>query len=245
MDEKEDETDSDLYMAPLAGGPAVRLTASKKPETSPRWSPDGRWLAFLSDREGKKTQVWLMSREGGEAVKLTDFKASVSSLAWSPDSTRLALVVADVDPDDPDAEDEDGKEKEKKKAPKPIVVRRLQFKRDYEGYLRDLRSHVHVFDVASKSSFALTSGAVRRRRSGLVARRPMDRLRQQPHEGPRRQPGLGHLRGRGARGGGAARAGHRPRHGPAAGSGAPTGPRSCTRRAAIRRTCGTGRTTWR
>jgi dipeptidyl aminopeptidase/acylaminoacyl peptidase len=159
LDEKEDEADSDLYMSPLAGGPAVRLTASKKAESSPRWSPDGRWLAFLSAREGKKTQVWLMSREGGEAVKLTSYKASVSSLAWSPDSKRLALVVADVDPDDPDPEDDEEADKAAKpKAPKPIVVRRLQFKRDYEGYLRDLRSHVHVFDVAAKSSFALTSG---------------------------------------------------------------------------------------
>jgi len=163
MDAKEDESDTDIYMAPFAGGPALRLTASKKAEKSPRWSPDGKWLAFLSGREGKKTQVWLMSREGGEAVKLTGFKASVSSLAWSPDSARLALIVSDVDPDDPDAEDDEeasaDKEKKKDKTPKPIVVRRLQFKRDYEGYLRDFRSHVHVFDVASKSSFAVTSGS--------------------------------------------------------------------------------------
>ena len=162
MDAKEDETDTDIYMAPFAGGPALRLTASRKAEKSPRWSPDGKWLAFLSAREGKKTQVWLMSRDGGEAVKLTDFKASVSSLAWSPDSTRLALIVSDVDPDDPDTDDgEDaaGADKKKPKAPKPIVVRRLQFKRDTEGYLRDLRSHVHVFDVATKASFAVTSGS--------------------------------------------------------------------------------------
>jgi dipeptidyl aminopeptidase/acylaminoacyl peptidase len=162
MDAKEDETDTDIYMAPFAGGPALRLTASRKAEKSPRWSPDGKWLAFLSAREGKKTQVWLMSRDGGEAVKLTDFKASVSSLAWSPDSTRLALIVSDVDPDDPDTDDgEDaaGTDKKKPKAPKPIVVRRLQFKRDTEGYLRDLRSHVHVFDVATKASFAVTSGS--------------------------------------------------------------------------------------
>jgi dipeptidyl aminopeptidase/acylaminoacyl peptidase len=158
-DEKEDEPDADIYMSPLAGGAAVRLTASKKSETSPRWSPDGRWLAFLSGREGKKTQVWLMSREGGEAVKLTDYKASVASLAWSPDSKRLALVVSDVDPDDPDADGDDEKADAKKKAPKPIVIRRLQFKRDYEGYLREIRNHLHVFDVAAKSSFAVTSGA--------------------------------------------------------------------------------------
>ena len=99
-----------------------------------------------------------MSREGGEAETLTDVKASVSSMAWSPDSTRLALIVSDVDPDDPDTGDEDAKEKDKKKAPKPIVIRRLQFKRDTEGYLREIRSHVLVFDVSAKSSFAVTSG---------------------------------------------------------------------------------------
>jgi dipeptidyl aminopeptidase/acylaminoacyl peptidase len=164
LDAKEDASNADIYMAPLAGGPALRLTASHKSERSPRWSPDGRWLAFLSGRDGKKTQVWLMSREGGEAEKLTDFKASVSSLAWSPDSTRLALIVSDVDPDDDEADDdaaEASKEKDKNKkakAPKPIVLHRLQFKRDTEGYLREVRSHVNVFDVATKSSVAVTAG---------------------------------------------------------------------------------------
>jgi dipeptidyl aminopeptidase/acylaminoacyl peptidase len=155
-DLREDSSDADIYLAPFAGGPALRLTASKKSETSPRFSPDGRWIAFLSAREGKKTQVWLLDREGGDPVKLTDFKSSVSSLAWSPDGTRLALVVPDVDPDDPDA---DGDESDKKpKTRKPIVIRRLQFKRDGEGYLREVRSHIHVFDVQKKTSFQLTSG---------------------------------------------------------------------------------------
>jgi len=165
-DAKADESDTDIYMAPLGGGPALRLTTSRKPERSPRWSPDGKWIAFLSGREGKKAQVWLMSREGGEAVKLTDFKASVSSFAWSPDSTRLALIVSDVDPDDPDASDDEaaapdaaaGEKEKKPKAPPPIVIRRLQFKRDTEGYLREVRSHVHVFDVGARTSFEVTSG---------------------------------------------------------------------------------------
>src|SRR5262245_25269918 len=99
LDAKEDAADADVYMAPLAGGEAVRVTASKKSETAPRWSPDGRYLAFLSGREGKKTQVWLLPRAGGEGVKLTDYKGSVSDPAWSPDGTRLALVVTDTDPD--------------------------------------------------------------------------------------------------------------------------------------------------
>jgi len=158
LDPKEDEAVTNLYLVATAGGEPLRLTSSKKEDSHPRFSPDGEWIAFLSDREGKRKQVFLMSRKGGEAVKLTDYKASVSDVAWCPDSKRLALVVSDVDPDAPD---EDGDEKPaggKKKTPKPIVLRRLQFKRDGEGYLREVRKHVHVFDVAKKTSVQVTSG---------------------------------------------------------------------------------------
>jgi dipeptidyl aminopeptidase/acylaminoacyl peptidase len=165
LDAKRDKSDSDVYMAPLAGGDALRLTTSKKDESEPRFSPDGKWLAFLTGREGKKTQVWLLPRQGGEAVKLTDYKASVSDLEWSPDGKRLALVVRDVDPDDPALEDADQGEEDDEKAkedepktPKPLVIRRLQFKQDYTGYLRELRRHIHVFDVAAKTSVQVTSG---------------------------------------------------------------------------------------
>ena len=160
MDPKEDNRDTDIWMVPFAGGDAIRLTASEKSESRPRFSPDGRWLAFLSGRDGGKTQVWLLDRRGGEAVKLTDYKADVSDLAWSPDSSRLALVVSDVDPDDPEAQEEGEKktEEEKPKTPKPIVIRRLQFKRDGEGYLREIRNHVYVFDVKAKKGLQVTSG---------------------------------------------------------------------------------------
>src|SRR4030088_2600607 len=57
LDKKDDTSNADIYMTATAGGPPVRLTSSKKPETSPRWSPDGRYVAFLSGRDGKKTQV--------------------------------------------------------------------------------------------------------------------------------------------------------------------------------------------
>jgi dipeptidyl aminopeptidase/acylaminoacyl peptidase len=158
LDAKKDATDTDLYMVPFAGGPAVRLTSSSKSETQPRFSPDGRYLAFLSGREGKKNQVWLLDRRGGEAVKLTDYKADVSGLSWSPDGKRLALVVGDVDPDEEDEEKAEGGGEEKVKTPKPIVIRRLQFLRDGEGFLRELHQHLHVFDVESRKSVQVTSG---------------------------------------------------------------------------------------
>ena len=161
LDPKKDKSDTDVYMVPVGGGDALRLTASPKAESRPRWSPDGKYLAFLSGREGKKTEVFLLPRAGGEAEKLTDFKGGVSDLAWSPDGARLALVVSDPDPDETlnpktggDEDDEDAA----KKTPRPIVLKRLQFKRDVLGFLRDLREHVYVFDVKAKTGFPVTEG---------------------------------------------------------------------------------------
>jgi dipeptidyl aminopeptidase/acylaminoacyl peptidase len=159
MDAKADSADTDVYMLPFAGGAALRLTSSPKPETHPRFSPDGRWLAFLSGRDGKRSQVWLLDRRGGEAFKLTDAKADVSDFAWSPDGKRLALVVGDVDPDDQEDEKAEVPAGGAAKTPKPIVVRRLQFLRDGEGYLRDLRQHLYVFDIEKKTSVQVTTGA--------------------------------------------------------------------------------------
>jgi dipeptidyl aminopeptidase/acylaminoacyl peptidase len=160
LDPKADRADTDVWMVPFEGGDALRLTTSPKSESSPRFSPDGRYLAFLSAREGEKTQVWLLDRRGGEAAKLTDYKADVSDLAWSPDGTRLALVVGDPDPDEQEApEEKEGGEGEAAKTPKPIVIRRLQFKRDGQGYLRELRDHLHVFDVKTRKSEQITRGA--------------------------------------------------------------------------------------
>jgi dipeptidyl aminopeptidase/acylaminoacyl peptidase len=157
IDADDDGSNTDIYMAPLAGGDAVQLTTGKKSESSPRWSPDGRFLAFLSEREGEKTQVYLLDRRGGEASKLTDYKASVSDLAWSSDGRRLALVVADADPEEAAAQAKPGEAKAEKK-PRPIVIRRLQFVRDEEGYLREQRSHLYVFDLATRASVQVTSG---------------------------------------------------------------------------------------
>lgn len=158
LDAEKDRSDTDIYLVPSAGGEALRLTASPKSERAPRFSPDGKLLAFLSAREGKKTQVYLLPLAGGEATKLTDYKGGVSDLAWSPDSTRLALVVSDEDPDEVEQDEKGSEDDEQAKTAKPIMTRRLQFKQDEVGFLRELRDHVHVFDVASKTGFQVTNG---------------------------------------------------------------------------------------
>lgn len=158
LDAEEDKSDTDVWMVPAAGGEGIRVTTSKESESSPRWSLDGRYLAFLSGREGSKTQVWLLNRQGGEAERLTDLPASVEDLAWSPDGKQLALVVSDADPDDDEAADLAKDEAKKAKTAKPLVTRRLQFKSDGKGYLREIYSHIYVFDVKTKTSVQITTG---------------------------------------------------------------------------------------
>ncbi|MGQ0735836.1 MAG: prolyl oligopeptidase family serine peptidase [Acidobacteriota bacterium] len=153
MDRKEDSSDTDVYMVAAAGSPALRLTSSSKPESSPRWSPDGKYLAFLSARDGK-SQVYLLDRRGGEAQKLTDVKMGVSSFAWSPDSARLAMIVSDPDPANPEPE---AGAAESPRKPKPIVITRRQFMQDGAGYLNDVRRHIHIFDLSAKTATQITS----------------------------------------------------------------------------------------
>src|SRR5262249_33965040 len=70
-----------------------QLTFSGKNDESPRWSPDGSSIAFLSDRDGSATQLYLLPMRGGEAEKITDRKEAVTTFRWSPDGSRIALLM--------------------------------------------------------------------------------------------------------------------------------------------------------
>jgi len=153
-----DKNDTDIWMVSWDGQQQVQVTSSAEGESSPRWSSDGKYLAFLSSRQGsKRSQVWLMNRAGGEAVKLTDVKGGISDYSWSPDSKRFVLVVQDPDPSDPDPDAE--KKEGETKTPKPIVIDRYHFKADVSGYLRGERTHLQLFDIAAKKAEPLTPGA--------------------------------------------------------------------------------------
>jgi len=155
-----DKNDTDVWMVSWDGQQQIQVTSTPESESSPRWSPDGKYLAFLSSRQGSKgSQIWLLNRAGGEAVKLTDIKGGVSEYAWSPDSKRVVLVVDDPDPSEVDT-DADKKDADKdKKTPKPIVIDRYHFKADIKGYLRGEHAHLQLFDVATRKAEALTPGA--------------------------------------------------------------------------------------
>jgi dipeptidyl aminopeptidase/acylaminoacyl peptidase len=162
---EEDTTSSDLYMVNLDGSSRIQLTHTKDSgESHPRFSPDGKFLAFISARSdgssengddpAAKSQVWLLNRAGGEAHRLTEMPGGVSEFEWSPDSTQLVLVS--MDPEDDPAEDEENKPSHD--TPKPIVIDRYQFKQDRIGYLVDRYRRLYVFDIEIRKATLLTPG---------------------------------------------------------------------------------------
>jgi len=155
LDSARDRSNSDLYMVSWDGSRTVQLTFTPDGESSPRWSPDGRYLSFVASRGESRTggQIWLLDRAGGEAQKLTDLKAGVSDYQWSPDSKRIVIVAQD-----PDSAAQAGGDSARSRTPKPIVIDRYQFKQDGQGYLGNRRSHLYLFDVATKKAEQLTSG---------------------------------------------------------------------------------------
>ena len=149
-DSAKDKSDTDIWMISWDGTQSVKLTSSKEGESRPRWSPDGKFLTFLSSRyETKSSQIWKMDRRGGEAEKLTELKYSISDYVWSPDAKKIALVIQDQESSD---------ETEKKKSTKPIMIDRYHFKSDGEGYMERKRNHLYVFDLETKKIDTLTKG---------------------------------------------------------------------------------------
>jgi dipeptidyl aminopeptidase/acylaminoacyl peptidase len=163
---KDDKDEERIWMVSASGGDPIPMTAEGVSSSHPRWSPDGKYLAFLSARNEGKTQLWLLNRLGGEAQRLTDTAQDVDSFLWSPDARRLVLVLRDASPEELEAakdkdksKDKEESSKEKKpKTPRPWVIDRLQFKEDEVGYLDRRRTHLYVLDLATKGLTQVTSG---------------------------------------------------------------------------------------
>ena len=165
IDEQEHEYRSTIWMVSTAGGEARRFTMGASNTTNPSWSPDGRWLAFVSEREGEqpgkddkeqkqngkgKSQVWLIPTDGGEARQLTFMQHGASNPVWSPDSKHL-LFSAAVGP----ADEETG---EGKRLPKARVIDRLWYRLDGVGFIYERRSHLFLVAITGGDPQQITDG---------------------------------------------------------------------------------------
>jgi dipeptidyl aminopeptidase/acylaminoacyl peptidase len=152
VDREADKRRTAIWMVNWEGTEDVQLTFGPWSASSPRWSPDGKYLSYAgAASEDGKSQIWLLDRRGGAARQLTELKDELSEYAWSPDGKRILLELA--------PSDDEGKDPKtgKEKAPKPIVMDRYHFKRDIEGYLTsDKPQHLFLFAVESKKMEALT-----------------------------------------------------------------------------------------
>lgn len=151
IDKESNEYRHQIFVMDAApGARAVPFTSGQKSDKSPRWSPDGTRLAFLSNRSGQN-QIWIMDANGGEARQLTRFKEGVSGApVWSPDSTQLAFV-ATVGAEGPGKEgDKDDESDLLKKYTKGVRrITRIHYKLDGTGFL-DEKKHDQIFVIAAE-----------------------------------------------------------------------------------------------
>lgn len=156
VDSAKDKRNQDLWMISWDGTQNIRLTYTDDGETSPSFSPDGKFIAFLSSRSAgnddsksdDNTQLWLLDRRGGEGRKITAVKGEIADYTWSPDGKKVVLVMKDEDYSDTAASE----------VRKPYVIDRYHFKEDYTGYLDRRNTHLYLLDIASLKIDTLTRG---------------------------------------------------------------------------------------
>ena len=151
-DSTKDKNHTDVWMVRWDASQTIQLTSGPDGASSPRWSPDGKYIGFLSSRGDSEetTQLWLLNRQGGEGERATQLTGDVEDYAWAPDGKHIVLAVTD--------EPEDSTKAAKSKKPKPIVIDRYQFKQDVVGYMGKKRTHLYLFDVDTKRADILTPG---------------------------------------------------------------------------------------
>jgi dipeptidyl aminopeptidase/acylaminoacyl peptidase len=155
VDQKQNRRRSEIWTVPSDGSrPPTALTTAQS-STSPRWSPDGKSLAFLSarptpgdpaDQGAPRTQVWLLPLTGGEPRRVTNLANGASSFQWSPDSARL-VVVSRSGPSDT--------------ARSPSDVRHYthaNYKFNDSGWFDDKRTHLWTVEIESGRAYQVTSG---------------------------------------------------------------------------------------
>lgn len=159
-----DDYRSTIWLADLEGEDTVQVTRGPGRDTSPRWSPDGRSLAFLSDRDadrgrrgggrdqgpwdaGGVSQLYVLSMSGGEPRRLTALPRGAGAAVWAPDGARIAFCSP------VGTSEEEG---EARRIPRPRVITRAQYKADGQGYTFDRRHQVFALTLADGRTTQLT-----------------------------------------------------------------------------------------
>jgi dipeptidyl aminopeptidase/acylaminoacyl peptidase len=150
-DKESKEPRSSIWVVPAAGGAPVQFTRGTKTDGSPRWSPDSRTLAFVSDRGGDR-QIWLIDRFGGEARQLTYMRGGAGNPVWSPDGTKIAF--SSVVRHDEKREllttplgEADKKAEEKKAKDEARVFTKMGWRSNASGMRPEADSHIWAVDV--------------------------------------------------------------------------------------------------
>jgi dipeptidyl aminopeptidase/acylaminoacyl peptidase len=156
------KTQSNLWLAPAAGGEPRQLTTTEKKDRHPKWSPDGKRVLFESNRSGD-TQIWVIDVTGGEARQLTKVSTEAGNAIWSRDGKRIAFVSA-VFPEYSEKPFKESDEANKKKidenSKNPVkakVFKRL-FYRHWDSYVEDKRQHLFVMNADGTGVHDATPG---------------------------------------------------------------------------------------
>ncbi len=158
VDRANDRYVSRIWAFGLDGSPPRPMTREQGLDDTPRWSPSGDRLAFLSGRDGASPQVWLMRRDGGEACQLGRFDESVTQLRWAPHGRSLVVCAAvRVDPELRGAPASGPVPERKVSAPE--IAWRLPYKEDGIGYLLQRQIHLFSLDAQCGDHVAITRGA--------------------------------------------------------------------------------------
>ncbi|MBM7693429.1 dipeptidyl aminopeptidase/acylaminoacyl peptidase [Peribacillus deserti] len=146
---------SNIYLLDLNTRSTSQWTFGKHKNHSPRWSPDGEKLAFLSNRSGE-TQIYLISKNGGEAECLTELNNGAGSIVWSPCSSKI-LFSSGVTPGEPYLIDPKNKEKDVKPS-KAAIFNKVRYKSDSSGYLKDTYQQLFILDIETKALNQVSEG---------------------------------------------------------------------------------------
>jgi dipeptidyl aminopeptidase/acylaminoacyl peptidase len=151
-DKESGKATTHLWLTDRTGAQPRQLTFTGRANASPRWSPSGEELAFVSDRV-ERSAIFILPMSGGEAREVTRSNSQIGDLAWSPDGTRLGFT-APFDPDNPSGE------KRPPDAPAPVrVTTRIDYKQDGFGYLGERRTQVYVVAASGGEPTKLTDTA--------------------------------------------------------------------------------------